>query len=675
MMSRDKIIAELRLFSAYTLTDSDIVMGNSNLSAVIKGIVFDSNVTQDIQELAVEMYGLKPEEWNNTFHKSFQIVLDTPLEVLVAQQLIHYFTTYGLEELGIYNNDLVYVPHEKLEIPELDTDFKCKVIHKITEQELQNRLMNLLTSGIALSKQTIDDIMVLSDYIDKDEFDTIKNREIKIALYDKYGIVPKNNMEFLRYVVYKTTNSTLYIQSNDMIYTIKKANKVQPYEYFNNYILKKDGYKKLAEIFLRNKNIFLAFKTTEPKILAEKSLNSIINKISKLSSKYHKPVKQNILDSLSSIKTLKDIETNKDIILSELDNITIFREIRILNGLKYRLSASSVGNNVDSIVYRVRNGKAYATTFKQVEGVRQPRIMQVLINLIYNHLVKRLTPKFKDKTFYIPDNVLYVAPSSEKQFYGNIPEGSKIIVPRKDNMVIGVHWVNLANHRVDLDMKLLNKTEHYGWNAAYYSNSGDIVFSGDITSAPAPKGATEVFLISPKLSTKSFLLTLNDFTQCKEEIPFELFIASYPYDEYDKYYTLDPNCMEVLLHNKFDNTDKSKPTPTLTLGYVEITDNEISIQFKNFETIKGRVNKPDEVNKRVYEYTDLYSKVQLTFNELIKDCGGKIMNTNMVETMEEVAGYVTPDGRPMYTKVMKPVDFDLAVNNITKDTFITMLGE
>ena len=87
--------------------------------------------------------------------------------------------------------------------------------------------MILLTSGIALSKDTINSIMVLSDFISKDNFASVKNREVKIALYDKYNLVPSNPDEFLRYLIYKTTGSTRKIQSSELIRQIKECDKTK----------------------------------------------------------------------------------------------------------------------------------------------------------------------------------------------------------------------------------------------------------------------------------------------------------------------------------------------------------------------------------------------------------------------------------------------------------------
>ena len=673
-MNREQITAELRLFKSFTITDEMLQGCNiREITSCNKGLIYTRTITDDIREIAEDMYGLKPEQWNATFHKSFQTILDKPIEVLIEQQLLHYFTTYGLESIDMYNNDLVYIPHEQLDIPELTENLELQVIRDIDENQLSEKLMTLLTSGVALSHQTIIDIMSLSDYIDKTKFDSIKNREIKIALYEKYNITPRGNMDFLRYVIYKLTGQTLYIQNRELISAIRQSDKSIAFTYFKNYVSNDSGYKRLAEIFLRNKNIFLAFKTKNAEKLYEQNLNTIINKISKLSGKYHKPLKVNILDKLTSLTTMKAITECEDELLQELDKVTIYREIRILNGLKYRYKANTEPVKEDSILYRVRNGKVFATQFETISSDRTVNALAALINSIQYHLINRLTPILKDKTFYIPQNVTYVAPTSEKQFMGNIPEGSYIEIPRTENMVVGIHWYDVDQHRVDLDLKMLNLTEEYGWNAAYLSSMGDIVFSGDVTSAPQPDGATEVFLISPKIKNKAFLLKVNDFTQVQDEVPFEFFVAQMDNDKISSNFMVDPN--KVLMHtkNKFENQLKGRlsTTPSLTLGYVEITLNSIKITFKNFTDVKGRISSRDIVNKIIFKYTDLYSKTQTTLNDLIELCGGTIVEQPYIERLETV----NVNGETLYRKVQTKADYDLSLEKLTKESIIEIFKE
>ena len=660
-MTEEQIEAELRLFKAYSQEYEDYPV-YENTSSIGSGIIYTNTISEQIKSIAEKLYGINPEELNSTFHKSFKTVLDTPIEKLYAQQILHYFTIYGLESLDLYNSDLVYIPHEKLEIPELEEDVKLTVIHYITEKELKDELMTLLTSGIALSKQTITDIMVLSDYIDKDRFDDIKNKEIRIALYDNYGIVPKNNMDFLRYVVYKTTGSTLYIQNDETIQTIKQADRKFIYDYFYSYIHTQYGYRRLAEIFLRNKNIFLAFKTKSPTTKIEKELNHIINRIRKFAVHYHKPLKMSILDNLTSIKTMKKLDEITNDLIDELNGVTVFREIRILNSIRYTLEINKL--EIDKpIVYRVRNGKVYAEDKNEV--------LFNLYTMIKSHLLDRLLTLLEDKTVYIPDNVVYTAPTSEKQFIGNMPEGSYIELPRKSNLVIGVHWLNLDDERIDLDLKMMNLSEHYGWNASYLSEKGNIVFSGDITDAPKPNGATEVFLVKYNNSKNSFLVKLNDFTQSKNEIPFEFIIANCDNDTVDKNYVINPNNVLMRLNNKFEKAMGNEVHASKTLAYVEVDKDVVRVYFKNFEDVKGRVSVPEEVNKNIFKYTDRYSKVQLTLNDLLKQCGVEFTEKPYIELTQEV----DVNGEILYKKIKKPVDIDLSVDTLTKDSIIKIFEE
>ena len=61
-------------------------------------------------------------------------------------------------------------------------------------------------------------------------------------------------------------------------------------------------------------------------------------------------------------------------------------------------------------------------------------------------------------------------------------------------MIAGVHWEDVKRNTIDLDLSLINCHEgKIGWNASYRSTEKSVLFSGDITSAPKPKGASEFF--------------------------------------------------------------------------------------------------------------------------------------------------------------------------------------
>lgn len=663
--------AQLRLFKSYLNRDA-LVIGSKILTIdddLKQGIVyFGIEVPESVRKLSLDMFGKKPEEWNSTFHKSFNTVLETPIEVLIAQQIIHYFTTYGLEELDLYNESLVYIPNEHLEIPELEEDIPLVVIKEITETELTEKLMKLLTSGIALSKQTIKDIMLLSDFIDKEKVDDINNKEVKTAMYEKYNLVPSYNMEFFRYLIFKTTRDTLLIKNKEMIKKIKSADIDKVYNYLNNYVTKPNGYEKLAEIYLRFKDLFLAFKREKGSCTYAESINHIINRLDKFAriKGYHKSIGKGILDNLTNMKNLTVIDLAKSDIEKALDQATIFREISIVNSLKYRVACN------DSILYKIRNGKAYADIIDHPSEEKTEAQIKVM-NIVYDHLKKRVNKLLGGKKVYLPDFINFAAPTSEKQFIGYIPFGTSIIIPRVNDMIIGVHWFNLDNDRVDLDVHSMNMNQSFGWNTSYRSDNGDIAFSGDVTDAPRPNGATELFMISKDCEETSFLLTINDYTQNSEDIPFDLILASGKNAKIEKNFVIDPNRVIISIPCLFEIGNKNYKT---TLGLIKITKDTIEFHFNKYDMGSSIITARTNVNKITYDYLDKYSQTQLTLRQLLTDSLVEICNEPYSEKLEEVK-VVNDEGieEILYKKVKEKVDYDLSLNVLDKTSIINMLTE
>lgn len=705
-MNLEQIKAELRLFKAYTDDTKLSGVGIVNQDALKSGLLIVDICSDEVLASAVELYGIKPEEWNQTFHKSFQTVIDTPIEVLVAQQLIHYFTTYGLEDLGLYNEELVYIPKEKLDIPELAGDIKLIPINKITERDLGDRILSLLSSGVALSKQTVEDIMLLSDYIDKEKFDEIKNKEIKIALYDKYNIVPKNNMDFLRYLVYKLTDSTMLIKSNDMIRVLSNCDKEKALKLLKSYVGKPYGYKKLGEIFLSENELFVAIKAHNVENEVHKELNHIINRIRREANKSRKKIGYDVLDRLTSIygydkvsgdfiynpwfkkdvaeATLTQVKLNQGELIKKLDDVTIFREIRILNAIAYRLNkfgaydkfnddAEYLGN-YKSILYKIRNGKSYADEFVFEKSLSKITAQQQVYDLVEKHLVDRLNKILKDKYVYIPDGIDYKAPTSEKQFIGNIPVGTTIVLPRNNNMVIGVHWKNLDEERVDLDLHAIGSDVHVGWNASYRETN--IVHSGDVTDAQLPNGATECLLVRPNLKETTFVVKLKNFTHNRLDVPYEFIIASTTDDSISKNYTINPNDVLVSINTKFDYDSKYNDRPDIDIAYVTITEDNIKLAFVNTSTDNSIAGFRTDVRDMVVRYAEAYPSTQLSLRDIINMADCKLSDKPIISDLEEVK-ILNDKGEEeiLYKKVEKKVDFDLSLQNITKDTILSMFME
>ena len=675
----------LRLFKGFLGEKSNSV----SEEGLKYGLLIPSSASDVVVKEAIELYGKEGQKWNQTFHKDFEIVRNAPIEDLIAQQIMHYITTYGFESLGIYREDLVYIPKEKLEIPELDVDnIELITIKPYTSEQLTEKLMGLLTSGIALSEQTVKDVMVLSDFIDKNRFDEIVNREIKTTLYDKYNIMPRSPEEFLRFLLFKLTNNTLKIQNVDTIRAIKKSDKAKALNMLQLYVIKTpNGYEKLSSIFLRNKNLFLALKIkqdecrTEKDEVVRKSINALINKLRKMANGNHKPLKRNILDCLTDT----NVNINVNELCSALDNVTVFREIRILNGVLYRL----YGNN--NVVYKIRNGKSYVTNLppktqayiKKLEDISQ---------IIKTHLVDRISTNVKGKYIYIPNNITYAAPTSEKQFNGNIPAGSYIEVPRIDDLVYGVHWTNLSGdgkyqsrgfygeikpngeERVDLDLKQMNKNEVFGWDASYRSSASDILFSGDITDAPAPNGATELFYVGRNYGHGAFLITLNMFTSNTKDVPFEFVLAKAPANSsaIRKNYAINPNDIIEKIDMEIKNTERQKVLGLITIG------DTVKFYFNDFSA-GGDVRAPrgcststrNSITMGSFDYLRTYNTLQLKLNDLLKDAGAIVIDQPQYSIIQRT---VMPDGTSQDSIQTMDADIDLSLSNIAKDSLIHLLS-
>lgn len=627
----------LRLFKGYKGAK---IVNSFDVEAMHYGILIPSSAPKDVIKEAISMYGIDGQLWNQTFHKSWDKVAHAPLLQLLVEQLVHYITTYGFERLGCYSEDTVFIPTEKLEVPDIDVkQISFTVIKCLSDEDITSKLMDLVTSGIALSEQTISDIKVLSDYIDKERFDEVANREVRTFLYDKYNIMPKNPDAFLRYLIFKTTNATLKIKNVPSCKALKASNKDVVLSMLNSY----GELSKLAQNFLRDKRLFLALKTPGAKKgSAAAEVNTIINRIRKLAKIYHKPLNAKLLDSLTNPK----VNVSKTKLYEALDNATLFRAISILNMLAFRI------NGGEDIVYRVRNGKSYVSKTEHTHVARLEKIYKYVREYIVDHLKTKVNAKY----VYIPSNVVYKAPATEKQFIGNVPDGSYIEIPEQDGLVIAVHWKNLPRERVDLDFHLMNKNESFGWCYDWRNNS--ILFSGDITDAPAPKGATEAYHIKTK--GQAYLATLNWYNHdyYEEKVcPFEFMIAT---DKKNKLtercrnYTVNPN--EII--SKF-NMKITSGDPQITIGLIK----ENRFYFGSYGLDgKHRITVRNDYTVGAFNYFSSYSDLQVTLNDLLMEAGAIVVNTPTVEEMDEVEGVVEV-----------PVDIDLSIENIDKTTIIKLL--
>lgn len=609
--------------------------------ALKKGLLIDTSVSEDIKNLAIDAWGIDGFILNQSFHKSLDTVLNTDDEELFLQQVFHYFTTYGFKSLGIYSENSIFIPAEKLDVPDL-YDIKLINITPITKAELKLKLWDLITSSISLSKTTIEDILNLSEYLDvtKDNIDKVVNRELKVALYDELGLVPKNNIEFLRFLVYKITGKTLLIKDDKTLRLFNLSDKIKVLKLINSY---KDlyGLEPLSQIFNRFKKLFLALKTQDyliddlddlyGKKDEEIELNKIINKISKLSKKHHVPFKMNDFDNfILWYKNNSDKDDFLELLESKLKNESIWRVIKLRNYV------SVINGQIEERVYRIRNSKTWITK-KSCDFVFDNSVIDLLDKII----VSKMKLHLAGKKVYLDDNIDIVLPQSEKQFVGNLPCLSSVEI-KKDDFLVGIHWFDLPDEVVDLDLKAISRYYSIGWDANYKKND-KIIFSGDVTAAPYPNGASEYLYISKSIDFDVLNIKVNNYNRCFEDVSFEIIVVKKPKDKLTSNYIVDPNDIIVRIPGNIIEKDKAETS----IGVIVI-DDSIKMIFTNHVTSNKRSAGESEIEEIFRNY--------MYFNSIIR--------SNLRFYLKLVGATIVDD--------KNLADIDLSVQNLNKNSLINL---
>lgn len=671
------LIEEAKLDKSTKLTYHGI-----DKKTISKGFIFSNKVknylsADTLSSIADTENFLTGEEMNASFHKSFGKVEEAPDTQLLVEQVLHYLTTYGLKSIGEYREDLVYIPKENLNIPEIDEDFPLTIIDGITYEELKDKLFHIFTSGIALQKSTLQDLTGISTYLNfnEEEIQKISNKEIRVRLYSLLDVVPENPVDFLRLLMYDTIGDSLIIKNSETIRKIKinvnadlSINKriFNLLKRYNNY------YGRLGEIFYRFKELFLAFKIDTNNWNNDiYNINGIINKIRKQAKQYHKPIEEdylsNIIPYIRSLN-LSDSEMNNKILMEEMDpilnrflqvdpilnrflqelnKVDVFRKIRLLNALRYY--GLDVERSEKPVLYKIRNGKTYCKDMPYMSKKKEA-YLNMLSKIVKKDIAKKISKNIQNKKIFIPDNIEYALPTSEKQFSGNLPDGTCITSTSDASSVsVGVHWKN-KKRSIDLDLAMLPKSngQKIGWDGQYRSQNGDILFSGDQTTAPIPNGASELFNISQGVSD-IFLITLNFFNYTPESnVPFKLFFSDGPEDIYEDF-VVDPNKIIASSNSQIE-------APYKVVGLLEI-DEDYSKFFFIDRYLEERITSGDNDSaKKTRQYfSSNYKHAAVYLSEIIHE----------IYSMEEMTGKVVDDP--------EDADIDLSFNNIEKDTIINLL--
>ena len=268
-------------------------------------------------------------------------------------------------------------------------------------------------------------------------------------------------------------------------------------------------------------------------------------------------------------------------------------------------------------MYRIRNGKAYSTETEEYNE-KQKKAAKKVLDVVMDSIITDVSKNVKGKRIYIPDYVTYTLPATEKQFTGDFPSGSYISIPK--DMIVGVHWENVKSNQIDLDLSLLSPTTgKVGWDSAYRTEDRSILFSGDLTDARKPKGATELLYIK-RQKLDSFILLINYYNYDSEiEVPFKIIVAKEQVKNFRSNYMVNPNNVVSVAKTKINQKQK-------ILGLLITTTNECRFYFA--EAYLGRsITSSDNVfveNSRKYLFN--FYRNTISLNNVLKKAGAKIVD-------------------------------------------------
>ena len=600
----------LRLFNGVLVSeyaDSTHMYKNILVRTIRNGYIVDprADVSTGMLDVIESIVGISGEKANASFHKSWDVVANSSMELLVLEQIIHYITTYGFEALGIYSEDTVYIPNEVLNLPNISDRIPLTVIKAMTVSDVFENVKKLTHTGIALSQETLNDLKVIVDGLGKKcaniEFvEGVKNREFKAYLYELYGLVPTQPEEYVRYVINKLTGETLVIKNSKLIAMIKLADGA---------LLDKllvDAPVTLATVFFRYKPLLLAMKS----ITRNKNF---FNRLRKDAESMHQPMGEDYMNSITS--QLKNGTFDYEKFKLKLKDATIFRKIRLAYALQYRLDPA------DHIVYQVRNGKGFVKEFSKTVH----RFSTALaLGAVSESIAEDIKAKIGGQTVYIPENVHYALPATEKQFIGFLPNGTYVTVP--DDLIVGIHWENYDGHRVDLDFSMTSINGKYGWDGSYRSDDSRTLFSGDITDAPASRGgASEMFYMKKSRENEALLLNVNDFRSNAEGLVYKFFVASEEVStDFRKDYMVD-------VSNIVAQASVTVKENHSTLGLVARVNDEQRVYFSASSFDSGRSVRVNDKTINTQEFFLKKALNPIEFNDILVMAGANVVTEKPVE--------------------------------------------
>jgi hypothetical protein len=579
-------VQEITDFS-YNPQDSSLIIGKPT-AEIAKNISY-----------IVSIYKMNNKKLSMSFYQTWKDVISLDRQELYLDQIFHYLTSRKNNLSGY-----TYIPNDNFgkgkDEPE---NIPTTVITLVNKETVFCTINDFINSGIALDQDTLNDLFKVLKLLGFSFDVEYANKEANILRHDINGTVPFKCEDFLRFVIFKCTGKSLLIKSkevcSDILYS---TDYLSVYKELYGY----DGLVELSKSFNRFKPLFLSLKSVN---------KGIVNKVSKLSKIHHVPLYKNTMNYLTSmfVKT------------SDLKNATTWAILKGLNHI--HMSREFYDYNM----YRIRNGKMW---IKPRETNFNPKYGAINYNVLLSELMQRVL-HVKNKVVYIPENIDYALPTSEKSFIGNIPMLTKVY--SKDSINVGCYWEN-AWGACDIDISSLDVNNlKIGWNSDYYDENGSIIYSGDLTDAT--NGAVEFLKFSNKCNDQ--LVYLNVY-HGNDNSGYNIVVGNG-----DVVFDHDTNQMMKAEHI-IVQANKTTRNRESILGLVHNKNDMCEFTFTEFDSgigsVSGGKNAP------------------MTISAIKSQSNNRLSLSTVLEKL----GYI------VHRDPNKDCDIDLSPNNLTKTSFLEL---
>ena len=466
---------------------------------------------------------LKDEKFdpNSTFFKDWQYIQDNDNISLMFEQILHYITTYGTD-FALGNG---YVSNDGKDKPMMAYD-RLKLVTAVSADELKARCVDMLKSGAALKEITskaLVDFVVATGGCPADE---IPNKEAACLLHFQQGTHPSDPVEYVRYLVYLYTGSTLLIKGHREVQAIRTSGRSAGYEAVST--MTDADIDLLATVFFRFKPIFVAMKGSNsfaslPRKTFEKVAH-VINRIRVRADKLKRPFAAGVLDTIcvpGDDGKLKKIE-------EALKGVSMFRKLRLYQCLIDRQFTGTDENPM----YTIRNGKMFIR--KNYRPQNDSEWIRLVTCVVSGNIFYALRQKAKTHLVKLPANCVLTVPTSEKNFIGDYPMGT--LIPLSEHNIVGVYWRNEWGTR-DFDLSMVDSEGNgVSWHTGF--KDGDYMHSGDMTNAE-PEASECIYFRGTSGSGK--VINLNQFSGSDPKSRYRLFIAKHDgRPQFNKGYMVDP---------------------------------------------------------------------------------------------------------------------------------------